>query len=269
MKDRTPTSVIILAGGYGTRIAEKTNDVPKPMIFIGDKPIIWHVMKIYAKYGFENFIICCGYKGYLIKDYFINYAKRNSDISISLNTGEIELHQTKSEPWNVTLLDTGLDTMTGGRLKRALEWTNDKSVCCTYADGLSNINIHELVKFHREGKQLVSITAVQPPGRFGSIIWGDDHKTVHKFQEKPSGDGAWINGGFFIIQRDILDFLKSDDTIWEKEPLSDLSALGKVSAYKHYEFWHPMDTLRDYKSLNTMWNNGNCPWLQNETLNKI
>ena len=260
MKSRLPNSAIILAGGYGTRISEITNDIPKPMIFIGNKPIIWHVMKIYANFGIKNFIVCCGYKGYLIEDYFLNYSKRNSDLTISLDSGEIELHHNKSEPWKVTLLDTGLDTMTGGRLKKALEYSDDDTICCTYADGLSNLNINKLINFHSDGDQLVTLTAVQPPGRFGSIIWGEKQGDVTNFKEKPSGDGAWINGGFFIIQREVINYINSYKTIWEKEPLSNLSAENKVRAFKHYEFWHPMDTLRDKEYLEELWNKKDCPW---------
>tara|TARA_B100002051_G_C16687787_1_gene613602 strand:- start:79 stop:849 length:771 start_codon:yes stop_codon:yes gene_type:complete len=251
--------VVLLAGGLGTRLSEETSIRPKPMVEIGGKPILWHIMKIYNQYGFNEFIICCGYKGYLIKEYFYNYFLHTSDVTIDLSNNNLEVHSRKAEDWKVTLVDTGEKTLTGGRLKRVSEYLNDdETFCFTYGDGVANINISELVEYHKSEKREATLTAVQPPGRFGSLSF--ERGRVLSFQEKPSGDGKWINGGFFVLEKSVLNLIKGDDSTWEKEPLESLANSGNLSAFKHGGFWHPMDTLRDKTFLNEIWDSGNAPW---------
>jgi len=252
--------VVILAGGFGTRISEESDLKPKPMIEIGGKPILWHIMKIYSHYGFNDFIICCGYKGYVIKDYFHHYYLHQTDITIDLRKNEIEYHDSSSEPWRVTLVDTGLNTMTGGRIKRIQPFVGDEPFMLTYGDGVSNIDIQALLDFHKQHKRLATLTAVQPSGKFGALSI-DNRNAVMQFQEKPKGDGAWINGGFFVCEPGIFEYIRSgDETIWERQPLEDLSKDGQLGAYKHEGFWQPMDTLRDKNELERLWANGNAPW---------
>jgi len=252
--------VVILAGGFGTRISEESDLKPKPMIEIGGKPILWHIMKIYSHYGFNDFIICCGYKGYVIKDYFHHYYLHQTDITIDLRKNEIEYHDSSSEPWRVTLVDTGLNTMTGGRIKRIQRFVGDEPFMLTYGDGVSDVNIRSLLEFHKQNKRLATLTAVQPSGKFGALNI-DNKNAVIQFQEKPKGDGAWINGGFFVCEPRIFDYIRSgDETIWERQPLEDLSSDGQLGAYKHEGFWHPMDTLRDKNELERLWASGNAPW---------
>jgi len=252
--------VVILAGGFGTRISEESDLKPKPMIEIGGKPILWHIMKIYSHYGFNDFIICCGYKGYVIKDYFHHYYLHQTDITIDLSKNEIEYHDSSSEPWRVTLVDTGLNTMTGGRIKRIQPFVGNETFMLTYGDGVSDIDIKALLNFHKQHKRLATLTAVQPSGKFGALSI-DNKNAVMQFQEKPKGDGAWINGGFFVCEPGIFDYIRSgDETIWERQPLEDLSRDGQLGAYKHEGFWQPMDTLRDKNELERLWASGNAPW---------
>ena len=252
--------VVILAGGFGTRISEESDLKPKPMIEIGGKPILWHIMKIYSHYGFNDFIICCGYKGYVIKDYFHHYYLHQTDITIDLSKNEIEYHDSSSEPWRVTLVDTGLNTMTGGRIKRIQPFVGNETFMLTYGDGVSDIDIKALLNFHKQHKRLATLTAVQPSGKFGALSI-DNRNAVMQFQEKPKGDGAWINGGFFVCEPGIFDYIRSgDETIWERQPLEDLSRDGQLGAYKHEGFWQPMDTLRDKNELERLWASGNAPW---------
>ncbi len=251
--------VVILAGGFGTRLSEETEVRPKPMVEIGGKPILWHIMKIYSHYGFNDFIICLGYKGYVIKEYFLNYYLHQSDIEIDIKSNTYKVINSVTEPWKVTLVDTGIDTMTGGRLKRIQHLIGKETFFATYGDGLSDINLIELIRFHRESNKLATITAVQPPGRFGALDISDDG-AVNQFLEKPLGDGSWINGGFFALEPEVLDFINSDKTVFEKEPLGELSKSGLLVAFRHRGFWHPMDTLRDKMELESMWNNGSPKW---------
>lgn len=247
---------IILAGGLGTRISEESENKPKPMIEIGGKPILWHIMKIYSSYGINDFIICCGYKGYLIKEYFANYFLHTSDITINLNDNSIEVHHKKSEPWKVTLVDTGDLSQTGGRLKRIKNYIDD-DFCMTYGDGLSSVNITELIQFHTKHGKLATVTAVQPPGRFGALDINGSQ--INSFLEKPLGEGGWINGGFFILKPKVLDFIENDSSVWEHKPLQDLAHQGQLQAYFHKGFWQPMDTLREKKQLEKLWLEG-APW---------
>ncbi len=249
---------VILAGGVGTRISEETYAIPKPMIEIGGKPILWHILKTYSTYGINDFVICCGYKGYVIKEYFANYAVHQSDITFNLAKNEMKVHQNQAEPWNVTLVDTGEQTLTGGRLKRIAQYVKGETFCMTYGDGVSNININELIKFHRKGKWLATVSAVRPPGRFGSLVLNDER--VLEFQEKLPGDGSWINGGFFILEPDIFKYIKNDETAWEREPMVQLAKDGKLGAYRHDDFWQPMDTLRDKNYLEELWRSVKAPW---------
>lgn len=250
---------VILAGGLGTRISEESVSKPKPMIEIGGKPILWHIMKMYSSYGINDFVICCGYKGYVIKEYFANYFLHMSDVTIDMANNSIEVHHKKAEPWKVTLVDTGEETMTGGRLKRVSEYVKDEEAFCfTYGDGVSDINIKSLLQFHKEQNVKATLTAVYPPGRFGALDI-KDHK-VTSFKEKPKGDGGMINGGFFVLAPDVLNLLKDDSTIWEREPLETLAKEGQIAAYDHLGFWQPMDTLRDKNHLEELWASGNAPW---------
>ena len=249
---------VILAGGLGTRIAEETTIRPKPMIEIGGKPILWHIMKIYSAYGINDFIICLGYKGYMIKEYFANYFLHVSDVTFDMASNKMEVHQNNAEPWRVTLVDTGDGTMTGGRIRRARPYLNEDTFCLTYGDGLSDINIAELIEFHGRQKTLATLAAVQPPGRFGALsLCG---AKITGFKEKPEGDEGWINGGFFVLSPKVLDYIDGDDMFWEREPLERLAHEGNLSAYVHRGFWQPMDTLRDRNQLDELWNSGNPPW---------
>ena len=251
--------VIILAGGLGTRISEETVSRPKPMIEIGGHPILWHILKTYSFYGINEFIICCGYKGYVIKEYFANYFLHMSDITFDLDENSMFVHYKKSEPWKVTLVDTGDDTMTGGRLKRVEEYIKDEDVfCLTYGDGVSDINVTELIAFHRKMNVKATLTAVLPPGRFGALNIKD--KKVNSFREKPEGDGAMVNGGFFVLSPKVIDFISDDQTTWEREPLERLAQEGELAAYQHHGFWQPMDTLRDKNHLEELWQTGKAPW---------
>ena len=249
---------VILAGGLGTRISEETSSKPKPLIDIGGMPILWHIMKIYSSYGINDFVICCGYKGYMIKEYFANYSLHMSDVTFDMKNSSMEVHHKSVEPWKVTLVDTGLNTMTGGRLGRVKKYVDDDTFCFTYGDGVADINISDLIKFHKNMKKTATITAVQPPGRFGTLeIENDD---VLKFKEKPAGDGNWINGGFFVLEPSVFDYIKGDSTVWEREPLEKLSHDGLLSAYKHKGFWHAVDTLRDKNYLEELWTSGKADW---------
>lgn len=249
---------VILAGGFGTRISEETHLKPKPLIEIGGMPILWHIMKIYSAHGINDFVVCCGYKGYMIKEYFANYFLHMSDVTFDIKNNKMDVHQKFAEPWRVTLVDTGLDTMTGGRLKRIEKYLEDDSFCFTYGDGLSDVNIADSINFHRRKKTFATITAVRPAGRFGILNLEDDK--VKDFIEKPAGDGNWINGGFFVLEPKVLEYIKDDATIWEREPLEKLSSDGQLSAYKHTGFWQPVDTLRDKNLLENMWNSGKASW---------
>jgi glucose-1-phosphate cytidylyltransferase len=250
---------IIFAGGLGTRISEETTIRPKPMIEIGGKPILWHIMKTYSHHGINDFVICCGYKGYVIKEYFANYFLHMSDVTFDMSKNSMEVHQRSAEPWRVTLIDTGEDTMTGGRLKRVADFVKDEEVfCLTYGDGLSDVNITELLAFHKSKNVLATLTATIPPGRFGALeLKGGQVKT---FMEKPKGDGAMINGGFFVLSPLVIDYIGDDQTIWEREPLESLAREGQLAAFQHQGFWQPMDTLRDKFHLEELWKTGQAPW---------
>lgn len=252
--------VVILAGGLGTRISEETDLKPKPMIEIGGKPILWHIMKIYSSFGYNDFVICCGYKGYLIKEYFANYFLHQADITVDLQKNSIEVHESKAEPWKITLVDTGINTMTGGRIKRIQKYI-DNTFLLTYGDGVGNIDINALIDFHKKNKKKATVTVVQPSGRFGAIQFDNsDSVKVFAFQEKPKGDGSWINGGFFVCEPSVFDEIDDDNTIWERKPLETLAVAGELAAYRHYGFWRPMDTLRDKIDLGEMWNSGDAKW---------
>jgi glucose-1-phosphate cytidylyltransferase len=249
---------IILAGGLGTRISEETSTRPKPMVEIGGKPILWHIMKTYSAHGINDFVICCGYKGYVIKEYFANYFLHMSDVTFDMQNNQMEVHQRNAEPWKVTLVDTGEDTMTGGRIKRVSDYVKDEDFCCTYGDGIGNVDITALVAFHKQHGKLATLTATQPPGRFGALNLKGS--SVVSFQEKPHGDGGWINGGFFVLSPKILDYLTDDHTIWEREPMEQLAKEGQMAAHFHSGFWQPMDTLRDKIYLEELWASGKAPW---------
>ncbi len=248
---------VILAGGLGTRLSEETHLKPKPMVEIGGMPILWHLMKIYSFYGINEFIICCGYKGYIIKEFFNNYKLHKSDVTFDFSTNNIKIHKNDSEPWKISLIDTGLNTMTGGRLKRIKEHIKN-TFCLTYGDGLSNVNINKLIEHHKNHSCKATITAVNPPGRFG-IIKHINGKVI-SFQEKPTGEDGFINGGFFVLEKNVIDLIEDDNTIWEKEPLDKLAKTSNLSAFFHNGFWQPMDTLRDKNKLEAMWKSGNAPW---------
>lgn len=250
--------VVILAGGLGTRIAEETVTRPKPMVEIGGRPILWHLMKIYSFYGVNEFVICCGYKGYILKEYFANYSLHSSDITFDMVSNSMTVHQRNAEPWKVTLIDTGDLTSTGGRLKRVASYLGDEDFCFTYGDGLGDVDISGLIQFHKQHGKSATITAVQPAGRFGALdIEGD---AVKYFAEKPKGDGAYINGGFFVLNPSVIDLIAGDDTVWEQQPLQTLAATGQLKAFKHNGFWQPMDTLRDRQLLEGLWVAGQAPW---------
>ncbi|MDH4120889.1 MAG: glucose-1-phosphate cytidylyltransferase [Deltaproteobacteria bacterium] len=249
---------VILAGGLGTRISEETSIRPKPMVEIGGRPILWHIMKMYSSHGIHDFIICLGYKGYMIKEYFANYFLHLSDVTFDMENNKMEVHQNSAEPWRVTLVDTGDNTMTGGRLKRVKSYIGDETFCCTYGDGVSDVDITGLIAFHKAQGTLATLTAAQPPGRFGSLAM-DQHK-ITRFVEKPQGDGAWINGGFFVLSPKALDYVAGDQTVWEQEPMGNLARDGQLSAFLHHGFWQPMDTLRDKNHLEELWSKGKAPW---------
>lgn len=250
---------VILAGGFGTRISEESHLKPKPMIEVGGKPILWHIIKHYSFYGINEFIICLGYRGYFIKEYFANYFLHMSDVTFDLQSNEIQVHNNNSEPWRVTLIDTGMHTNTGGRLKRVKKFIGDEDFCFTYGDGLSDVDIQKLVEFHKQSGKMATMTAAQPPGRFGAIAI-DDQNLVTRFQEKPDGDGGWINGGFFVLSPKVLDYIESDDTSWEREPLEKLSSEGQLQAWFHHGFWQPMDTMRDKAYLEQLCIENRAPW---------
>jgi glucose-1-phosphate cytidylyltransferase len=251
---------VILAGGYGTRISEESSVKPKPMVEIGDQPILWHIMKIYSAFGINDFIICLGYKGYMIKEYFSNYFLHRSDVTFNVKKNTMQVHQNDVEPWNVTLVDTGEKTMTGGRLKRVKEYVGNERFCMTYGDGVANIDIERLLEFHDQQKCLATLTAVQPPGRFGVFKLGHNEMKITSFKEKPSGDGAWVSGGYFVLEPQVMDFIDGDTTSWERGPLERLANDGQLAAYKHYGFWQPMDTLRDKNVLGDLWTADKAPW---------
>jgi len=251
--------VVILAGGLGTRISEETDNKPKPMVEIGGKPILWHIMKIYAAFGFNEFIICLGYKGYVIKEFFANYCLHNSDFFVDLENNALKMYQNLSEPWKIHLIDTGLHTMTGGRLKRVKDYIGNEEFMFTYGDGISNINLQELLSFHRQHGKLATITAVRPPGRFGALKLNQNN-VVEEFLEKPAGDGNYINGGFFVLSHKVLDYISNDEAVWEKSPLEQLAKEGNLISYQHHGFWHAMDVLRDKIQLEKLWNSGAPPW---------
>lgn len=250
---------VILAGGLGTRLSEETSVKPKPMVEIGGKPILWHIMKQYSSHGINDFVICCGYKGYLIKEYFSNYFLHMSDVTFDMRNNTMQVHDKRTENWTVTLVDTGDNSMTGGRLLRVYDYIKEESAFCfTYGDGLGNVNITELIDFHKNHQKLATVTATYPPGRFGAL--SIQHSQVSGFQEKPKGDGGMINGGFFVLSPDVLNYISGDDCLWEQEPLVQLAAQGQLMAYEHDGFWQPMDTLRDKIYLESVWNEGNAPW---------
>lgn len=249
---------VIIAGGYGTRISEETDLKPKPMVEIGGMPIMWHIMKIYSAHNINDFIICLGYKGYMIKEYFANYFLHTSDVTIDVKNNKMEVHKKSAEPWKITLVDTGLETMTGGRIKKIKDYVKNETFCFTYGDGLSNVNLKDLIKFHHRKKTLATVTAVQPTGRYGTLSMQKDK--VFDFAEKPAGDGNWINGGYFVLEPGVFDYIKDDSTIWEREPLEKMSKRGQLSAYKHRGFWYSVDTLRDKKHVESLWNSGKAPW---------
>lgn len=250
---------VILAGGLGTRISEETHLKPKPMVEIGGRPILWHILKIYSAYGINEFIICCGYKGYVIKEYFANYFLHMSDVTFHMKNNFMEVHREQAEPWEITLVDTGDATMTGGRLKRVREYVADDTFCFTYGDGVADVDINALLTHHNSHGRLATVTAVQPPGRYGSLLVGNSC-AVKGFQEKPQGDGGWINGGFFVLEPDSINTINGDSTSWEQEPLMTLASCGQLTAFYHTGFWQPMDTLRDRQFLEDLWKQGRAPW---------
>ena len=254
--------VVLLAGGLGTRLSEETELKPKPMVEIGGKPILWHIMKMYSHHGFNDFVVCCGYKGFLIKEYFYHYYMHVSDVTIDMEKNTIDYHSSKAEPWKVTLVDTGLSSMTGGRLARVKKYLNGETFMLTYGDGVSDVDINALVDFHKKSGKLATLTAVQTAGKFGALKI-DEGSAIRAFEEKPRGDGAWINGGFFVLEPGIFDYIQQGDaTIWEREPLEGIARDGQLGAYKHNGFWKPMDTIRDKFELEDMWTKGKAPWKQ-------
>ena len=250
---------VILAGGLGTRLSEETTVKPKPMIEVGGKPVLWHILKSYSAHGINDFVICCGYRGYVIKEFFANYFLHTSDVTFDLQKNSMEVHERFAEPWKVTLVDTGADTLTGGRLKRVRRYVeNDEAFCFTYGDGLSDLNIGATLAFHKQHGKLATMTAVQPPGRFGAV--DIDGQVITSFKEKPQGDGAWVNGGYFVLSPKVIDYIADDSTTWEKEPMERLAADGQIDAFRHPGFWQPMDTLRDKMHLEDLWQSGKAPW---------
>ncbi|MGZ8698057.1 MAG: glucose-1-phosphate cytidylyltransferase [Gaiellaceae bacterium] len=251
---------VLLAGGVGSRLSEETTIKPKPMVEVGGEPILWHIMKIYSAHGVNDFVICCGYKGYVIKEYFANYFLRTSDVTFDIRANEMQVHSDSAEPWMVTLVDTGEETMTGGRLKRVREHVGDETFCFTYGDGVGDVDIGALVQFHKQQGTLATLTATQPEGRFGALYLGENDGLVTNFREKVNGDGAWINGGFFVLEPRAIDYVSDDSTTWEREPMQQLARDGQLAAYRHTGFWHPMDTLRDRNHLEELWRTGKAPW---------
>lgn len=251
---------VILAGGLGTRLSEETSVKPKPMVEIGDMPILWHIMKIYSHHGINEFIICCGYKGHVIKDFFANYLMKKSSMTVDMVNNSIEIHDKAAEPWKVTLAETGANSLTGGRLKRVREFIGDETFCFTYGDGVADVDITKLIEFHKSQGRKATLTATQPPGRFGAIVLGENETRIDSFHEKPSGDGAWINGGYFVLEPSVIDYIDGDSTTWEAEPLQNLAKDGQLNAYKHSGFWQPMDTLRDKMYLESLWEKNEAPW---------
>jgi glucose-1-phosphate cytidylyltransferase len=251
---------VILAGGLGTRLSEETTLRPKPMVEIGGKPILWHIMKIYSAHHINDFVICCGYKGYVIKEYFANYLLHMSDVTFDIKRDKVEIHHNNAEPWRVTLIDTGDGTGTGGRIKRVESYLDNETFCLTYGDGLGDINIRQLLDFHRQQNTLATLTAVQPPGRYGAFSLTSDQSKIPHFREKPKGDGAWVNGGFFVLEPAVMNYIDGDPIFWEAEPLSRLAEDGELSAYRHYGYWQAMDTLRDKNVLEDLWRSGKAPW---------
>jgi glucose-1-phosphate cytidylyltransferase len=249
---------VILAGGMGTRISEETATRPKPMVEIGGRPILWHIMKIYSAHGIHDFIVCLGYKGYMIKEYFANYFLHMSDVTFDIAKNTTQVHHNTAEPWRITLVDTGENTMTGGRLKRVKGYLDKEDFCFTYGDGVGNVDISALIAFHKQQKTLATLTAMQPPGRFGAL--GIERQSVTSFQEKPQGEGGWVSGGFFVLSPKIIDYIEGDDTTWERGPMEKLAREGQMSAYRHKGFWQPMDTLRDKNQLEELWASGKAPW---------
>ena len=250
---------VILAGGLGTRISEETSIKPKPLVEIGGRPILWHILKIFSAHGINEFVICCGYKGYVIKEYFANYFLHMSDVTFHMRLNSMEVHHKKAEPWQITLVDTGESSMTGGRLRRVREYIKDETFCFTYGDGVADVDITSLISHHKKHARLGTVTAVQPPGRFGAMEFGEDDNIL-SFKEKPQGDGGWINGGFFVLEPEVIDRIECDSTVWEQEPLRGLAADGQLTSYKHNGFWQPMDTLRDRVHLEELWSSSQAPW---------
>lgn len=250
--------VVLLAGGLGTRISEESHLKPKPMIEVGGRPILWHIMKLYSHFGLNDFVVCCGYKSYVIKEYFANYFLHLSDVTFNLKENKMTVHTNSSEPWSVTLIDTGENTMTGGRIKRVRQYLGNEDFCMTYGDGVADLDISKLIAFHKKHGAMATVTATQPPGKFGALSLNGD--LIKSFQEKPSGDGNWINGGFFVLNPKVLDLIEGDETIWEREPLETLANTSQLHAYFHKGFWQPMDTLRDKNYLESLWSAGRAPW---------
>lgn len=252
--------VVVLAGGFGTRISEESGIRPKPMVEIGGKPILWHILKIYSHYGLKDFVICLGYKGDVIKDYFASYLLHSANVTFDLAHNKTDVHQSNAEPWRVTLIDTGENSMTGGRLRRVREFLGDETFCMTYGDGVSDVDISALIQFHRAEGAHATLTAAQPPGRFGAFSLAANSSKIATFHEKPEGDGAWVNSGFFVLEPSVFDYIEDDATVWEREPLERLANDGQLVAYKHTGFWQPMDSLRDKNVLESLWQSGNPPW---------
>lgn len=252
--------VVILAGGYGTRISEESGIRPKPMVEIGGKPILWHILKLYSHYGLNDFVICCGYKGFVIKEYFSNYFLHTADVTLDMSSNKMQVHNAFAEPWRITLVDTGEGTMTGGRIKRVSKYLDDETFCLTYGDGVSNVDIAKLIEFHKQNNSVATLTAVQRPGRFGAFSLRTDETKITNFKEKPlTRESPWINGGFFVCEPSVMNLIEGDETVWEREPLEKLASSGGLYAYKHRGFWQPMDTLRDKMVLEELWNDG-APW---------
>jgi glucose-1-phosphate cytidylyltransferase len=252
--------VVILAGGFGTRISEESGVKPKPMVEIGGKPILWHIMKIYSAHGINDFVICCGYKSHVVKEYFARYYLYSADVTFDLVNNQMQIHSNSSEPWRVTLVETGDKTMTGGRLKRVADYLNGETFCLTYGDGVSNVNISDVIAFHKKQGVLATLTAAQPPGRFGAFQLHHDEHLITSFKEKPDGDGAWVNSGFFVLEPGVMEYIEGDSISWEKQPMEALAADRQLAAYRHNGFWQPMDTLRDKHVLDDLWQAGNAPW---------
>lgn len=256
---------VILAGGYGTRLSEETSVRPKPMVEIGGRPIIWHIMRWYASFGIDDFIVCCGYRGDVLKDYFYNYHRLASDLTVDLGSGDTKIHRGARERWRVTLVDTGLTTMTGGRVRRIRPYLSDESFCLTYGDGVSDVPLDELLAFHRREARTATLTAVKPPGRFGALTLQRGESRIASFEEKPldgdGGDEAWVNGGYFVLEPSSIDYIDGDDTVWERKPLERLAVEGQLAAFRHHGFWQPMDTLRDKHLLEELWSRGDAPWM--------